>query len=129
MSAVATGSLPDGQREAVEALYSIARASDGALTVDLDYEQVGRELDVRVYLSTASLLSDGQDSVLEDWEPIDIAIPDNFPYTSPIASTGRDNFPELPHQALGSKFCVRVEKNDWDPSVGMPGFMRAVIDT
>ena len=129
MSAVATGSLPDGQREAVEALCSIARASDGALTVDLDYEQVGRELDVRVYLSTASLLSDGQDSDLEDWEPIDIAIPDNFPYTSPIASTGRDNFPELPHQARGSKFCVRVEKNDWDPSVGMPGFMRAVIDT
>ena len=128
MSAVATDSLPEGQREALEALSSIARASDGALTVDLDYEQVGRELDVRVYLSTASLLSDGQDSALEDWEPIDIAIPDDFPYTSPIASTGRDNFPELPHQARGSKFCVRVENNDWDPMAGMPGFMRAVID-
>jgi hypothetical protein len=128
MSAVATGSLPEGQREAVEALCSIARASDGALTVDLDYEQIGSELDVRVYLSTASLLSDGQRSVLEDWEPIDIAIPHTFPYTSPIASTGRDNFPKVAHQARGSKFCVRVEKNDWDPSVGMSGFMRAIID-
>jgi proteasome lid subunit RPN8/RPN11 len=128
MSAVAVGSLPEGQREALEALCSIAQASDGALTVDLDYEQVGRELDVRVYLSTASLWLDGQDAALEDWEPIDIAIPDDFPYTSPIASTGRNDFPERPHQARGSKFCVRVENNDWDPTAGMPGFMRAVID-
>lgn len=128
MSAVTAESLAEGQREALEALCSIARASGGALTVDLDYEQDDHELDVRVYLSTASLLSDGQGSVLEDWEPIDIAIPHAFPYTSPIASTGRDNFPELAHQARGSKFCVRVEKNDWDPSVGMSGFMRAVID-
>jgi proteasome lid subunit RPN8/RPN11 len=128
MTAVATDSLPEGQREAIEALCSLARASDGALTVDLDYEQIGRELDVRVYLSTASLQLDERDSGLKDWEPIDIAIPDDFPYTSPIASTGRDDFPELPHQARGSKFCVRVEKNDWDPAMGMPGFMRAVID-
>lgn len=128
MTAVAIDSLPEGQREAIEALRSLARASDGALTVDLDYEQIGRELDVRVYLSTASLQLDGRDCGLKDWEPIDIAIPDDFPYTSPIASTGRDDFPELPHQARGSKFCVRVEKNDWDPAIGMPGFMRAVID-
>lgn len=129
MSAVAAGSLPEGQQEAVEVLHSIARASDGALTVDLDYEQLDGELNVRVYLSSASLLSSEQGADLEEWEPIDIAIPEDFPYRAPIASTGRDDFPELPHQAWGSKFCVRVEDSNWDPSAGMPGFMGAVIDT
>jgi hypothetical protein len=129
MSAVAPGSLPGGQQRAIEALRAIAEVSDGALTVDLDYEQLQGELNVRVYLSSASLLSSDQGAHLEDWEPIDIAIPQNFPDTSPIATTGRDDFPELPHQAWGSKFCVRVEDSSWDPAAGMPGFIRAVIDT
>ena len=129
MSAAAAGSLPEGQQEALAALRSIARLSDGALTVDLGHEQLGGELSVRVYLSSASLLSSEQGAPLADWEPIDLAIPGDFPYTSPIASTGRDDFPELPHQAWGSKFCVRVEDSNWDPTAGMPGFLRAVIDT
>jgi proteasome lid subunit RPN8/RPN11 len=129
MSAVAAESLPEGQKEALEALRSIAQVSDGALTVDLDYEQLNGVLTVRVYLSSASLLSSRQGVDLDDWEPIDIAIPENFPDTSPIASTGRDDFPELPHQAWGSAFCVRVEDSNWDPAGGMPGFLRAVIDT
>jgi proteasome lid subunit RPN8/RPN11 len=128
MSAVAAGSLPEGQQEAVKALRSIARVSDGALTVDLDYEQLAGELNVRVYLSSASLLSSEQGAKLVDWEPIDIAIPKDFPWSPPVASTGRDDFPRLPHQARGSRFCVRVEDNDWDPQAGMPGFLRAVID-
>jgi hypothetical protein len=129
MSSVAVSSLPEGQREAVQNLNSIARASDGALTVDQDYEQRGRTLYVRVYLSSASLLSSDQGVALEDWEPIDIAIPGNFPYRPPIASSGRQDFPELPHQAWGSAFCVRVEDSNWDPTAGMRGFLRAVIDT
>lgn len=131
MSAVAAGSLPEGQQEALEALHSIALASDGALTVDLDYGQLDGVLYVRVYLASASLLSleqDKQDIRLKDWEPIDIAIPGAFPDRPPIASTGRDDFPALPHQARGSKFCVRVEESNWDPAAGMPGFLRAVID-
>jgi len=127
MSAVTDGSLSEGQLEAVRALRSIARVSDGALTVDLDYEQLDGDLTVRVYLSSASLVLPGQDTDLEDWEPIDIVIPESFPYRSPIAWAGR-NLPELPHQARGSGFCVRVEDNDWDPAAGMPGFVRAVID-
>jgi len=129
MTAVAAGSLPEGQQEAIEALRSIARASDGALTVDLDYEQLDGVLTVRVYLSSASLLSSEQGADLEDWEPIDIKIWEDFPYNSPIAWAGRDDFPELPHQARGSGFCVRVKDSDWDPTAGIPGFLRAVIDT
>ncbi len=127
MSAVSVQSLPEGQQEALAALRSIARASDGALTVDLDYEQLDGVLTTRVYLSSASLLSSEQGVDLEDWEPIDILIPKEFPYRPPIA-WGRDNIPELPHQALGSGFCVRVEKNNWTPAAGMLGFLRAVID-
>jgi hypothetical protein len=129
MSAVAPASLPEGQQEAIDALRSIARASNGALTVDLDYELLGGELNVRVYLASASLLSSVEGEALKDWEPIDINIPEDFPYRSPIATTGRDDFPELPHQAWGSRFCVRVEDSNWDPTAGMSGFLRAVIDT
>jgi proteasome lid subunit RPN8/RPN11/predicted ThiF/HesA family dinucleotide-utilizing enzyme len=129
MSAVEVSSLPEGQQEALEALHAIARASDGALTIDLDYEQAGGVLNVRVYLSSASLMSSEQGAVLEDWEPIDIAIPARFPYKPPIASTGRGDFPEIPHQAWGSGFCVRVEDSNWDPRAGMAGFLRSVINT
>jgi len=129
MSAVEVSSLPEGQQEALDALHAIARASDGALTIDLDYEQAGGVLNVRVYLSSASLMSSEQGTVLEDWEPIDIAIPETFPYKPPIASTGRGDFPEIPHQAWGSGFCVRVEDSNWDPRAGMRGFLRSVIST
>jgi ThiF family len=129
MTAVEVSSLPEGQQEALDSLRAIARASDGALTIDLDYEQVGGVLYVRVYLSSASLMSSEQGAVLEDWEPIDIAIPARFPYKPPIASTGRGDFPEIPHQAWGSGFCVRVEDSNWDPRAGMAGFLRSVITT
>jgi hypothetical protein len=120
--------LSDGQRQALSELRAIARRSDGALTVDLDYELQQTFLYTRVYLSSSSLPSSGQGAVLVDWEPIDIEIAPDFPDTSPIASTARDDFPEVPHQALGSAFCVRVEESDWEPSAGMPGFLRAVIE-
>jgi proteasome lid subunit RPN8/RPN11 len=130
MSAVAPDWLAEGQEEALEAVRSIAEASGGALTMDLDYQELGGYyLVVRVYLSSASLLSSKQGIKLEDWEPIDILIPKDFPYTPPIAWAGRDNFPEVPHQAQGSAFCVRVEDSNWDRTAGMPGFLRAVIDT
>ena len=38
MNAVSPDSLPEGQQEALRVLRSLAQASDGALTVDLDYE-------------------------------------------------------------------------------------------
>ena len=135
MSFAADDALPEGQQEALAVLRSIAQASDGALTVDLDYEVLGGLLTVRVYLASASLqsLEEGKESEepigLEDWEPIDIHIPEDFPYSPPIAWAGRDDFPELPHQAEGSLFCVRVERNNWDSTAGMTGFLRALIDT
>lgn len=128
MSPVAAGALPEGQQAALAELRSIAQASDGALTVDLDYEELGGLLTVRVYLSSASLMSSEPGVELNDWEPIDILIPDAFPDRPPIAWAGRHDFPELPHQAQGSSFCVRVERNNWDPTAGMPGFLRSVID-
>lgn len=128
MSAATAGEPSEGQKQALEALHSIARVSDGALAVDLDldYREPDGLLTVRVYLSSASLLSSDQGADLEDWEPIDILIYRDFPYGPPIA-WGRDGLPELPHQAQGSGFCVRVERNNWDATAGMPGFLRAVI--
>jgi hypothetical protein len=109
---------------------SIAEASGGALTVDLDYAELdGYYLVVRVYLSSETLLSSAKGLKLKDWEPIDILIPKGFPGTPPIAWAGRNDFPELPHQAQGSGFCVRVEDSNWDRAAGMPGFLRAVINT
>jgi len=128
MSGVAAGSPTEGQRDALAAVRSFAQASGGALTVDLDCRELSIYLIVRVHLATASLLSSEKGIKLQDWEPIDILIPDEFPRTPPIA-WGREDFPGLPHQAEGSRFCVRVEEHNWDFSAGMPGFLRAVIDT
>lgn len=127
MSTGTAVSMTEGQEEALEALLSIAEASDGALTVDLDYRHMAPYLVVRVYLSAASLRSSEQGIKLQEWEPIDLLIPDDFPYSAPIA-WARDDFPEVPHQARGSGFCVRVEDNNWDFTAGMAGYLRAVID-
>jgi hypothetical protein len=138
MSAAPGDSWTASQGEARDAIHAIARASDGALTIDLDCRQLAGYLIVRIYLASASLASlsseavatsSGQAIQLRDWEPIDILIPKNFPYKPPIAWAGRQDFPDLPHQAKGSGFCVRVEDNNWDRAAGMPGFLRAVIDT
>ena len=129
MSPAADSTLPEGQQEALAVLRSIAQASGGALTVDLDYAKLGGLLTVRIYLASASLLTSEKGIKLADWEPIDILLEDDFPYSSPIAWAGRPDFPELPHKAQGSLFCVRVEHNNWDPSAGMRGFLRALIDT
>lgn len=135
MSSATPDALPDGQQEALVLLRSIAQASDGALTVDVGYQMLDGLLTVRVYLASASLLPPGRATEseegikLEDWEPIDIHIPEDFPNSPPIAWAGRDDFPELPHKAEGSLFCVRVERNNWDSTAGMAGFLRAVIET
>jgi len=127
MSAAPPGPLSAGQEQALRSLDWIARRSRGALTVDLNHDRQPGVLYARVYLSSASLASSEQGVRLEEWEPIDIQIYDDFPDTPPIASAGHDNFPELPHQPRGSAFCVRVTPNNWNPSAGMLGFMRAVI--
>jgi hypothetical protein len=138
MSARSGDSWTASQKEARDAIHSIAQASDGALTIDLDCRQLAGYLIVRTYLASASLASVSPEESaksseqvikLKDWEPIDILIPKNFPYKAPIAWAGRQDFPDLPHQAQGSGFCVRVEDNNWDRAAGMPGFLRAVIDT
>ena len=127
MSAAPPGPLSAGQEQALRSLDWIARRSRGALTVDLNHDRQPGVLYARVYLSSASLASSEQGVRLEEWEPIDIQIYDDFPDTPPIASAGHDNFLELPHQPRGSAFCVRVTPNNWNPSAGMLGFMRAVI--
>jgi len=87
----------------------------------------GGVLKVRVWLASSSLPSSDEGIPLAEWEPIDLQIGAGFPLQAPIASSGRDDFPELPHQPQGSRFCVRVPSSDWNPSAGMPGFLRAVI--
>ena len=87
----------------------------------------GGVLEVRVWLASSSLPSSDQGIPLAEWEPIDLQIGADFPLQAPVASSGRDDFPELPHQPQGSRFCVRVPSSDWNPSAGMPGFLRAVI--
>lgn len=91
MSSATPDALPDGQQEALVLLRSIAQASDGALTVDVGYQMLDGLLTVRVYLASASLLPPGRATEseegikLEDWEPIDIHIPEDFPNSPPIA--------------------------------------------
>ena len=71
MSPAADSTLPEGQQEALAVLRSIAQASGGALTVDLDYAKLGGLPTVRIYLASASLLTSEKGIKLADWEPID----------------------------------------------------------
>jgi proteasome lid subunit RPN8/RPN11 len=128
MSETSPEPLSPGQEDAIRSLLSVARLSRGALTVDLDYQRrTDADVEVRVWLSSASLPSAEQGIPLEEWEPIDVFIPEGFPLDPPIAASGRCDFVELPHQAFGSGFCVRVSPSDWDPSAGMPGFLQSLI--
>ena len=119
-----------GLDQALQSLFSVATRSRGALTVELDsMRQSKGVLEVRIWLASASLPSSDQGIPLAEWEPIDLQIAADFPLQAPVASSGRDDFPELPHQPQGSRFCVRVPSSDWNPSAGMSGFLRAVIST
>lgn len=125
--------LTAGQRDAIDSLAAIAKASRGALTVDID-RTVESSLDapeyvkVRVWLSADSLPASDQGKWLEDWEPVDLLIYPDFPLTSPIAHSPRSEFEDLPHVAPGSGFCFYQSRNDWDPSAGMAGFIRQLVD-
>jgi ThiF family/Prokaryotic E2 family A len=123
--------LSAGQQQALASLREIARLSRGALTIDLDQGQpAGGVLDVRVWLSAASLPSHERGVALLEWEPIDIAIPRDFPFKSPIAATARPGgFSGLPHITRGSAFCLYASDNAWDPSAGVAGFIRQLIST
>lgn len=130
MTTEGAGLPSDGQRQALSALQAIAMRSGGALAFDLAFWEEPTGFFARVYLSSRSLDAPVQgSSSLIDWEPIDIDIPEDFPAHAPIASTARLDFPRLPDQPAGTKFCVRVEDSNWAPSAGMGGFLRAVIDT
>jgi proteasome lid subunit RPN8/RPN11 len=120
--------LSTGQRQAIKSLRAIAKLSRGALSVEIGEEQsVGGQVDVRVWLSSASLPHSERGIQLREWEPVDIAIFEDFPFSSPIAAAGHNDFDGLPHVARGSGFCFYASPNDWNPSAGMAGFLRQLI--
>lgn len=122
--------LSAGQKKAIESIRAIAKLSRGALTLDAFYAQSVYGLaNVRVWLSSASLPHSEHGLRLRPWEPIDIAIPEDFPESPPIAAAGHNDFNSLPHVVRGSGFCVRISPNNWYPSFGMTGFLQEVITT
>ena len=115
---------------AVESIHTVAKLSRGALTVeDVNRRSADGLLAVRVWLSSASLPHAEKGLQLRPWEPIDLLIYADFPDVPPIAWAGHGDFNSLPHVAEGSGFCVRISENDWDPSVGITGFLQQVITT
>jgi hypothetical protein len=115
---------------AIESIRTVAKRSRGALTVDdVNRPSADGLLAVRVWLSSASLPHAEQGLQLRPWEPIDLLIYPGFPDVPPIAWAGHNDFKSLPHVTEGSGFCVRISENDWDPSVGITGFLQQVITT
>jgi hypothetical protein len=130
VSAQAAQPLSPGQNTAVESIRAVAKLSRGALTVgDVGRWPADGLLTVRVWLSSASLPHAEPGLKLRPWEPIDLLIYADFPNVPPIAWAGHGDFSSLPHVTEGSGFCVRISENDWDPSVGITGFLRQVITT
>jgi len=128
VTAPPAASLSDGQVQAVRSLRAIADQSRAALTVELGQERnTDGILVVRIWLSSQSLPHSESGHRLRPWEPIDLLVPDDFPFRPPIAWAGHSDFDHLPQVAKGSAFCLRVLPNDWDPSAGMTGFVQQVI--
>lgn len=130
MSDPAAEPLSAGQQQAIESIRAIARRSRGALTVDAIPQQPSYGvLEMRIWLSAASLPHAGPGLQLRPWEPIDISIPEDFPDSPPVAAAGHADFDDLPHVAHGSGFCIRISPNNWHPGFGMNGFLQEVIAT
>ena len=86
MSPAADSTLPEGQQEALAVLRSIAQASGGALTVDLDYAKLGGLLTVRIYLASASLLTSEKGIKLRTGSQLTSYSRMTFPIARPLPS-------------------------------------------
>ena len=118
----------EGQEQALRSIRALAKASGGRLTVELShYLDEHRSLSIRIWLASASFPASDQGIEFEEWEPVDLAIPWDFPFKSPYAYPVRDDLDNLPHVAQGSGFCLNASPNDWDPTAGMTGFLGRLI--
>lgn len=120
--------LSEGQRQAVASLASIARHSGGDLLLDAgSQENVGTWLEMRVWLATGQIPGSAGGIDLNAREPVDILIPDDFPFRPPQAATGHSRFAGQPHVQWGRELCLYASAGDWDPSAGMADFLKRLL--
>ncbi len=120
--------LSEGQQEAFASLKSIARSSGGDLLIDVGCERLlGSWLELRVWLSSAHIQASDEGIALAEREPIDIFIPEDFPFLYPRAAAGHTRFAGQPHVQWGKWLCLYASPGEWDPSTGMAGFLRRLL--
>lgn len=117
-----------GQKQALAALRAIGAASGGDLVLDDGYRQMtGRWLDVRIWLCCDEIPRSDGGVELEEWEPVVVGIPENYPLKHPVAMSGHLGFAGQPHVLWGSTLCLYAASGEWDPAAGMGGFLRRLV--
>lgn len=117
-----------GQQEALTALRSIVRSSGGDLLIEHSSERISdRWLTLRVWLSTNRIPVSPDGITLAEREPIDILIPEDYPFRQPEADAGHTRFAGQPHVLWGRQLCLYASSGEWDPAAGMAGFLRRLL--
>jgi proteasome lid subunit RPN8/RPN11 len=119
--------LTEGQQQAFACLRSIAHLSGGDLLIDAGSQRMdGNWLELRVWLSSENIPASTTGIPLAQREPVDISIPEDFPFRRPGATAGHNRFAGQPHVQWGKVLCL-YGPGEWDPSAGMAGFLRRLL--
>ena len=117
------------QLDAVMDIERLAKRTGGALLHQIpDWEDDHGWLHVRVLLSSASLLTIKHVVEFLPSEPIDIAIPPDFPFRHPDASVEHHRFAGLPHVQWGRHLCLYASSADWDAAAGITGYIAQIVN-
>ena len=115
--------MTPGQRLALAELQGLSEWSDGALVLRGNVEESGTTVIVPITVSTAGVRHYPGGMPVEDYEDLEIWIPNNAPLTPPrlVASDGR--FASFPH-VTGRGLCLYIAPDSqWSPADGMFGFV------
>jgi integrative and conjugative element protein (TIGR02256 family) len=121
-----TGALTRGQRDAIEQVREVERASAGALEV-LDVADAPTEhgwLRIEVSVSCQHFERSEGGLPLRDRERFIILVPPDFPFAVPAVWTPRPRFAGFEHVQWGYSLCLyQSTETEWDASDGMFGFL------
>lgn len=126
---IRTAPRTEGQARAVTELLLFARRARGAIAVEQGVRDgAGDVVRVRLWLWTGHLPRGPKGARLDAWEGVDLRIPPDFPFQQPSVASVHSRFFRLPYILWGQGICLYLSPADWDPSAGMAGLLKRLID-
>jgi predicted acylesterase/phospholipase RssA len=115
----------EGQQLALDQLHAVARASEGSVVFRGIQEPTAASASIYVKVSLRCSDIEQTDSgvPLRDRERLRIAIPPDFPFNQASASATHRRWAGTAHVHWGSLLCLYQASSEWDPGLGMYGFL------